>query len=529
MKNIVDFYPSKSTFTDASDTAFYLTSFQSFSENASAQIRIYHLGCLLYSKTFHLDKGQRKQLLFIESSMLRINSNGQGFIAACDILINGSHKKTLHTAFDLNPSWAKNPRYGFLSDFYPKREDVNATIEELVKFHINGLQFYDWQYRHDQLLPDQSEYKDALGRRLSLTTIKQLMRAAHDYGIACMPYLAIYAASIKYWSLNKSSALYNADKKPIMFHDFLGLMDPSPQSVWAEHLAEECDRTLEKLPFDGLHIDQYGEPKIAYDAVGKLLDLPAAFISFINHVKEKHTGKTIVLNAVGNWPIEALCSSDQDFMYIEVWPPAVHYQDLQEIIRNAQMLSKNKPVVLAVYMPSSWKANIQLSNAIIFASGATRIEIGEHARYLSDPYFPKHQEISPSLYKNLRKYYDFAVAYSEWLKPCNRTPFDFQVTPAEGILMITNRINRRIILHLINTHSIQEVRWDKKHRVPAVIKNIQIKIPILNKPKQVQYASPDVDLPHLQPVKSSFSGKELKITIPKLKYWTMISIETENK
>ena len=53
------------------------------------------------------------------------------------------------TAFDVLADWTIFPRYGFLSDFSPARENVDATIQNLNRFHINGLQFYDWLYRHD--------------------------------------------------------------------------------------------------------------------------------------------------------------------------------------------------------------------------------------------------------------------------------------------------------------------------------------------------------------------------------------------
>lgn len=105
----------------------------------------------------------------------------------------------IETAFDVLPDWTVFPRYGFLCDFSPDRADTADTFRSLAKYHINGIQFYDWQYRHDQLLPDQDLYADPLGRSLSLITIRNLIDQAHSHGMAALPYLAVYAASVSFW------------------------------------------------------------------------------------------------------------------------------------------------------------------------------------------------------------------------------------------------------------------------------------------------------------------------------------------
>jgi dextranase len=99
------------------------------------------------------------------------------------------------TAFDVLSNWTDFPRYGFLTDFSPSRPDPQSVFHQLTHFHINGLQFYDWQYRHDQLLAPTEEYLDPLGRAMSLACVRKLVDVAHQHGMAAMPYLAIYAAS----------------------------------------------------------------------------------------------------------------------------------------------------------------------------------------------------------------------------------------------------------------------------------------------------------------------------------------------
>src|SRR4026209_396893 len=109
-------------------------------------------------------------------------------------------------------------------------------------------------------------------------------------------------------------------------------MDPSAGSLWSQHLLAESGRALQSIPFDGLHIDQYGDPKLASDSKHNSVNLPQAFVDFIQAASDQHPNQTILFNAVGNWPIEALVESSVDFMYIEVWPPDVEYRHLAEIV-----------------------------------------------------------------------------------------------------------------------------------------------------------------------------------------------------
>jgi dextranase len=144
------------------------------------------------------------------------------------------------TAFDVLSSWTDFPRYGFLTDFSASRADPEPVLEKLTRFHINGLQFYDWQYRHDQLLAPSEEYIDLLGREMSLASLRKLVDAAHQHGMATMPYLAIYAASADFWRTHPDWALYDEAGNPIAFgENFLGLMDPSTGSSWSQHLLSE--------------------------------------------------------------------------------------------------------------------------------------------------------------------------------------------------------------------------------------------------------------------------------------------------
>jgi len=155
-----------------------------------------------------------------------------------DLAVHDTSGQTLavgHTAFDVLTSWTQAPRYGFLTDFAPGRSNVDETMAWLVRYHLNGLQFYDWMYRHDQFLTDQEPYLDPLGRRLSRVTVENLIAAAHERNIAAMPYTAIYAASIPFYEEHPDWALYQAQRATLFTGRKLpGLHGPTPRFVLGE-------------------------------------------------------------------------------------------------------------------------------------------------------------------------------------------------------------------------------------------------------------------------------------------------------
>ncbi|NOX61236.1 MAG: hypothetical protein GXP42_04720 [Chloroflexi bacterium] len=433
--------------------------------------------------------------------------------------------RPLFTAFDVLPAWTTFPRYGFLTDFAPGRTDMAATCERLSRFHINGLQFYDWQFRHDALLPPDEEYVDPLGRTLSLRTVREFITAAHEHGMAAMPYLAIYAASLEFWRDHPQWRLVDERGEALTFMDFLGLMDPTAGRGWSEHLLNECTRALAALPFDGLHVDQYGEPRKAFDVQGDAVNLPQAFVDFIGSLKKRHPTKTVVFNAVSAWPIEALANSRQDFEYIEIWPPDADYADVLRIVQDARRLSGGRPVVIALYLPATRPAHVRLADALIFSAGGSRIELGEQARLLADPYFPKHQALSSELESILRRYYDFAVRYGELLGPYVHDRPTLRVKAPPGVCSIARRSGRYLTVALINFTGVEPRRWDEAHPEPVSHENpavfIEIEAPVV----RAWWASPDRHDPAMHSIPHHRQGEWLRVAPPHLDYWTILVIE----
>ena len=527
---LLDFYPSQGSYAPGERITF-LIEFESFARQGIIfRILILHLNeqLTLIEKTVQAMPGQQT---------VQINwdppARPAGYSARLDAspATSTEEPETLYatTACDVLSRWTVFPRYGFLTDFSSSRADPETVLKKLTRFHINGLQFYDWQYRHDRLLAPTQEYIDPLGREMSLASVRGLVEAAHRYGMAAMPYLAIYAASADFWRTHPDWALYDEAGQPIAFgENFLGLMDPSAGGAWSRHLLDEAARALQGIPFDGLHIDQYGDPKRAWDSRRRPVDLPQAFVDFIRTASDEHPDKTILFNAVGNWPVEALAESAVDFMYIEVWAPDVEYRRLAEIVLNAVRLSHGKPVVIALYLPADRPANNLLADAVILACGGTRIELGEEARLLSDPYFPRHEEITSSLSSELRRLSDFIVRDGEWFRPYTLSETERnawaegEVDPGSistdsSIMIVARRHANSLILHLVNFNGLTlRRRWNEAHEPPTPCQNVPLRIRSPRRPAQVLWDCPENACP--QALELEYSADVLTFAIPHINF-----------
>lgn len=490
----------------------------------------------------------------VDLAWLPPTENPKGYGVDLQALDNqGVVLDTAATAFDVLRHWTQAPRYGFLTDFSPGRADIAETMEWLTRYHINGLQFYDWMYRHEDLLTDEEPYRDPLGRLLSRRTVEALIDAAHRRNIAAMPYTAIYGASAPFYRTYPDWALCKANGEPFSFGEsFLYIMDPSPDSPWAQHLMDEFAEVMRETGFDGIHLDQYGDPKSGFDAQGKPVDLAEVIPTFIQLTKATaaavRSDATVVFNAVNNWPIETVALANQDFVYIEVWPPHALYRDLWDLIVNAQRLSSGKPVVLAAYIEPTRHRNVRLADAVIFASGGCHIELGERGGMLADPYFPKYQQMSDELAATMRRYYDFAVRYENVLALGTRDSSDegARRVTIEGVNTDPERVYKKVwiiarrgrdfeAISLINLLDITNPEWNGLLLAdPTPLDELRVRYQTDQRVQRVWLASPDFGSPRamfldFEPGRDTLGtptqGNYIEFTIPRLEYWDLVVIE----
>ena len=323
------------------------------------------------------------------------------------------------TAVDVQPNRLARLRYGFVSDFAPGR-DVGAVTDNLRRLHLNAVQFYDWMYRHAQLLPPADEFEDALGRRVSLDTVRGLAAATQGVGAAALGYAAVYAVGREQHEAWAGEALYHGDGSPWMLGDFLWIVDPSNER-WLRHFAAELVAARAAVGFDGFHLDQYGAPKRAVTGTGAIVDLAQAFPALIERVRAKLPDATLVFNNVNDFPTWSTADSSQDAVYVEVWSPHDRLDHLGTLVAKARLLAPGKPVSIAAYLsayrqddPSRLEA-MRLELATVFSHGASCLLHGEEDAILVDPYYVRHERLDDAGVRAAKDFYDFAVRYGDLL------------------------------------------------------------------------------------------------------------------
>ncbi|MCB9449813.1 MAG: hypothetical protein H6672_00145 [Anaerolineaceae bacterium] len=451
------------------------------------------------------------------------------------------------SAFDVLNRWIDAPRYGFLSDFSPARRTDTPTVEWMLQHHINGVQFYDWQYRWEDLLPETDRFDDGLGRPQSMTTIRRLIDALHAHSIAAMPYTAIYGASTAFYRQHPTWGLFDARHEVYDFGDnsFIAIMNPAPGSPWNQHLLGEYADVLNHTPFDGIHIDQYGSPKNGYDNDGNYIDLADVMPQFINQtavlVQEYRGSSGVTLfNCVGNWPIDTVAPSDEDAAYIEVWSPNDSYLDLGRIVTNAEKLGNGKPVIIPAYIPPAQEINWRLANSVILASGGTHLETGEPESMLADPYFPLFGKLTPEQQPIFRRYYDFQVRYENVLSTTTTVGSDDLhravdlgtirtrgITARDRVVPVVRSGDAFDTFNLINFIGVDQTNWNvAASSAPTPLTDVVVHITVSRPVAAVWVASPDAEAT-MNPASLAYTVVDgiLQFTLPGLDYWSMIVVE----
>ncbi|MDI7247106.1 MAG: glycoside hydrolase family 66 protein [Bacillota bacterium] len=460
------------------------------------------------------------------------------------------------TAFNVADSWTEVPKYGFMCDFQPGDGDVSDAHERadlMNRYHINAVQFYDWMYRHDTLLPEHEEFVDSMGRHLSIRTVADKLRAVQERGMAAMAYATVYAASRQFFEAHREWALWEGVNVPYTLGGgYLYLMNPSRTSPWHTRMMDEYQKVVSHMGFDGIHIDQYGYPKRAFTTPecesGSVLRVDRAFADFANDAKRAVTavrpGAFVAFNCVNNWPIETIAPSDADIVYIEIWPPHDTYADIVDLIFEGRRLSGGKAVVLAAYLSPALEASVRYLDAVIFSAGGSHMELGEGANMLADPYFPRYERIPEHLATSLRHYYDFCTRYADLLFRDAAGPdfspgadlelaaLDYPSTSgdsaAEEIWVIPRRKDGLILVNFVNLLRVTDPTWRIEQPPPPVLRDVRFRARLDRPVGEVLFASPEYHGGRMERTQLTRVGdgarNTYEFTVPYLEYWSTVAM-----
>lgn len=414
-------------------------------------------------------------------------------------------------------------RYGFLSNF--TAEDKDEDIISMSKHHIDAVQFYDWSYRHDQLVSPTETYIDMMGKENRLSVIKRKIFACHSCGMKAIAYGAVYASCEEFAQQHQDWRLFCGKGKPLRFIDVFSIMNPA--SPWRNHLIKQYTAALQ-LGFDGIHMDTYGFPKSSIDINGTPVRLENELPRLISDTRNALPDATLVFNNVGAWPLYNTVKSPVDAVYVEVWPPYERYCHIKNLIE--QMSQSKKPMVVAAY-PAAFRtdsAERGLNSQLILMSaislhGATQIWFGEDCRAITQGYYEDNYELSSEQEAILRKYDDFFVQYQEILydttlqdvsfshcgwdnqEYCCNVPFSVDGA-AEKLWLILRENARQKVISFINLCGDSCDLWANGREAPSLIPKATFEIQVEQDVSGVYYATPDSENP--LPVECDFTYKQ---------------------
>lgn len=476
-------------------------------------------------------------------------------------LENGEPVFFASTAVDVSSDWTKFPRYGFLSVFSSdiSASEIESNLDDLKRFHINGLQFYDWHNKHHFPLKmdgnsPASAWQDIACRNISFNTVNNYISEAKARNIASMSYNLLYGAWGDFASdgVSEEWMIFNdANHQTINKHDLddnwasdIYLLNPA-NSDWQNYIFQKTGQIYEHLDFDGWHLDQLGDRGLVYDYSGNPVSLKTTFTPFLINLKSVFPDKNMVMNAVNGYGQSEILEAPVSFAYTEVWEPDNTYNHLAEIINENYNLSNNNlNTVLAAYVNYNMASNtgefnetaVFMADAVIMSFGGAHLELGEHM--LGKEYFPNNNlSMSYSLTIQLVEYYDILVGYQNLLRDGGELSFNTGITSSEvgindwpavpgNIAVFNKSVNNIKVYHLLNFAGINSLEWRDNNgtlNAPDEFLNFTINIPETNVIKVV-YVSPDWHDGVQEELKFEISNSVCELIIPYLKYWGMIII-----
>jgi hypothetical protein len=161
--------------------------------------------------------------------------------------------------------------------------------------------------------------------------------------------------------------------------------------------------------------------------------------------------------------------------------------------------------------------------------------LGEDVRLLSDPYFPKHEEVSSDLYWALQQLSDFTVRNGEWLRPYTLSAAERAawaqgelnpsfISASDSIWTVARRYPDKMVVQLMNFSGLaSHQRWDEEHTAPAKCQNVSVKIQMLQRPAQVFWDAPELAAGP-QALDFEYSNKVLTFQIPQINFIGLVVI-----
>lgn len=500
----------------------------------------------------------------------------KGYMVDIYTIENGVEVIKGSIAIDVSSDPKMFPRNGFLSEYGKMSEsEINRVMDNLNRHHINYVQYQDWHYKHHMPLAGSVSapmevWKDIINRDCYRTTVDGYIKAGHERNMKSLFYNLAYGAlsDAEEDGVNEKWYMFKDGNRGTIDTHILGspfkssiyLTNPGDDG-WINYIGQKTSDVYDVYDFDGYQIDQLGGRGTLYDYNGNMIDYESGFTKFIKAMKDKEPEKRLVMNAVGGFGGQKIADSEStDFFYVEVWdkPTDRGFEVISNTITGQDNLDKNggRKTILAAYMNYDFgkigrsyfnTPGVLMANAAIHAWGGAHLELGEHM--LCNEYFPNSNlTMSGELKKSMITFYDFITAYENLLRDGSRgwTGVDAvsisgeisfnQWPPQKGKVATVGKNlddGKTSVVHLLNYTNAIHLDWcdtNADQQEQDLIENKEIELDIDGRSgtvKSVWCASPDFDFGVARTLEFTQNSDKIKLTLPALKYWTMIVVEYE--
>lgn len=562
---IINVNTDKAAYTPGSSAAIYvdLTNSTAATFNGSVSVAISHLGYVttnLPSQTFtNLSHTFSTRAFTWTPPVL----DYQGYLVSIAVLdANSNTLDNGSSAIDVSSDWAKFPRYGYVAH-YDAGLDAYNIAWQLKNYHLNGLQFYDWQWKHHVPYTNAATWPDIANRTISLATVTNLIAAAHSYGMVAMNYNLYGGAYSNYWSdgsgVTLSMGIFKGTPASLANQDGSGTFSsgwatPRLYSMnnrdtnWQNYIFGREQTVFTNFAFDGWHIDTLGQTS-TYDYSGNNFNLTDYHPQFINNAKSALNKRMLFNSADANGENQIAQNAGVDFIYSELWANNANYIDLKTRVDNVRSYG-SKALVMPAYMNYNKAsgnfndASVRLADASMFACGASHLELGDGSEMLRTEYFPENTvKMSASLKSVLRVYYDFLVGYENLLRDGTvsanyAATINGVNTSANGGTNAVWTISRKNLgnncLHLVNLLNNTSSSWrdtNGTYATPTTQTNLAVKMYYGGNlgGGNLWWASPDTNFGAATQLTytsgSDGGGSYVSFTLPSLQYWDMVWLE----
>lgn len=488
---------------------------------------------------------------------------------------SGNILDNLNSAVDVSSTWTKFPRYGYLSS-YPSQSSATSYHEiwGLKNEYIDGVQFYDWQWKQHVPLAGTvsnpaSSWEQINGTTNYRQTILDEISAAHSYNMIATNYNLIYGAWAGYgqdgsgvdyhwglWRNNNGTNQWSDGLPSGWATPDLYIFDPTNVN-WQNYIASRESDVFKAYPFDGMQVDQLGNWGTMYNYSGQVVNYEQGFVPTLNKLQST-LNKQIIFNDVGTFGLSDVAKNSNDsVLYVECWPDngQATYNDLKNVIDEGVADSNGtKSMILAAYLDSNYANQFSSSNpgyfsapgvlladATIDAAGGDHIELGDNTGDMLDgPYYPNHNLVmSSSLQKQVYDYNTFMVAYENLLRgglqnTSNQVVLNGIATSNNAspntVWEFTKSGNGYDVIQLINLLGESSNQWqdlNANYPAPTAQSNVSVKYYYgTGTVNSIDWASPDYQNGKSYALNfttgSDSGGNYVQFTVPSLQYWDMI-------